>query len=197
MFYGHLMAGPDAAAPSFLASPTGGKGLSAATAQSASFHRISRQQPILIDYVFAWKGYLADQTRIFSIGPIADELIRAHEDMLLLEAEITDWIRPGISAGSVYEKAIDWTDRKGYADNFMGNGDQRVRFIGHGVGLELDEYPFFAKGQQTVVQEDMVVAIEPKLIFPGKGVVGIENTFRVTAKGLVPFTQFPGGIQLL
>jgi Xaa-Pro aminopeptidase len=43
----------------------------------------------------------------------------------------------------------------------------------------------------------MVVAIEPKLIFPGNGVVGIENTFRVTAKGLVPFTQFPGGIQLL
>lgn len=197
MFYGHLMAGPDAATPSFLASPTGGKGLSAATAQGASFHRIGRHQPILIDYVFAWKGYLADQTRIFSIGPIADELIRAHEDMLLLEDEIMDWIRPGISAGSVYEKAIDWTNRKGYADNFMGNGDQRVRFIGHGVGLELDEYPFFAKGQQTVVQEDMVVAIEPKLIFPGNGVVGIENTFRVTAKGLVPFTQFPGGIQLL
>lgn len=197
MFYGHLMAGPDAAVPSFLASPTGGKGLSAATAQGPGFHRISRHQPILIDYVFAWKGYLADQTRIFSIGPIADELIRAHEDMLLLEAEVMDWIRPGISAGSVYQKAIDWTNRKGYADSFMGNGDQRVRFIGHGVGLELDEYPFLAKGQQTVIQEDMVVAIEPKLIFPGKGVVGIENTFRVTTKGLVPFTQFPGKIQLL
>jgi methionine aminopeptidase len=58
----------------------------------------------------------------------------------------------------------------------MGAGDDRIRFIGHGVGLEVDEFPFLAEGQKTRLQEGMTIALEPKMIFPGKGVVGIENT---------------------
>ena len=191
MFYGHLMAGEQAAVPSFLASPTGGEGLSPATAQGAGFHRIQRNQPILLDYVFAWKGYLADETRIFSIGSLDEELMRGHKAMVALEEELMQWVRPGVSGGSVYEKAMEWIHRRGYADHFMGAEEQRIRFVGHGVGLELDEYPFIAAGQQALIQENMVVAVEPKLVFPGKGVVGIEDTFVVTDKGLVALTRFP------
>ncbi|MEW6260270.1 MAG: Xaa-Pro peptidase family protein [Thermodesulfobacteriota bacterium] len=197
MFYGHLMAGEQAAIPSFLASPTGGEGLSQATAQGAGFHRIQGHQPILVDYVFAWKGYLADETRIFSIGSLDEELVAGHEAMLALEQEIMQWIHPGVSAGSVYEKAMEWIHRKGYDDHFMGAEEQRIRFVGHGVGLELDEYPFIAAGQQAVIQENMVVAIEPKLVFPGKGVVGIEDTFVVTERGLLALTRFPRKVHVL
>jgi Xaa-Pro aminopeptidase len=72
----------------------------------------------------------------------------------------------------------------GYADNFMGVGARRIRFTGHGIGLELDEFPFIAKGQPLVLQPNMVIAMEPKVILPGRGVVGIENTLIVTESGL-------------
>ena len=70
----------------------------------------------------------------------------------------------------------------------MGVSGARVAFVGHGVGIELDEYPFLAQGQNTVLEENMVVALEPKLVFPGRGVVGIENTHVVTAEGLKQLT---------
>ena len=77
---------------------------------------------------------------------------------------------------------------RGYADNFMGVGDRRIRFTGHGIGLELDEFPFIAKGQDLALETGMVMALEPKVIFPGKGVVGIENTMVVTSSGLKSFS---------
>jgi len=77
---------------------------------------------------------------------------------------------------------------------FMGADGQRVRFIGHGIGIELDEFPFIASGQTLVLEEGMVIALEPKLIFPGEGVVGIENTHLVTAQGLEKLTRFDDGI---
>jgi Xaa-Pro aminopeptidase len=194
LFYGHLMCGASGAVPSYLASPTGGTGAGPAVAQGPGFDRIQAHQPILVDYVFAYKGYLSDHTRIFSIGELPDDLMRAHAAMLSIQAEIIREARPGISAGRIYEIAVDLADKAGYAENFMGTGDQRIRFVGHGVGLELDEYPFLALGQDTLLQEEMVIAFEPKLIFPGKGVVGIENTHRVTSNGLEQLTVSDGNI---
>ncbi len=83
-------------------------------------------------------------------------------------------------------------EKKGYGENFMGVGERRIRFTGHGVGLELDEFPFIAKGQQLALEAGMVIALEPKTIFPGQGVVGIENTHLVTENGLEPLSQLSG-----
>ena len=104
---------------------------------------------------------------------------------------------PGTVAGDLYEAAIEIAHEKGLGENFMGAGPDRIRFIGHGVGLELDEFPFLAKGQKTELQEGMVIALEPKLIFPGQGVVGIENTHVVTAKGLEQLTRAEEGIVIV
>ncbi|MFH0994741.1 MAG: Xaa-Pro peptidase family protein [Pseudomonadota bacterium] len=194
LFYGHLMCGASGAVPSYLASPTGGTGVSAAVAQGPGFGRIRAHEPILVDYVFAYKGYLSDQTRIFSIGELPDDLIQAHAAMLSIQAAIVREAKPGISAGRIYEMAIELADKAGYSENFMGTGDQRIRFVGHGVGLELDEYPFLASGQETLLQEGMVIALEPKLIFPGRGVVGIENTHLLTPNGLQQLTVFDENI---
>ncbi len=189
MFYGHLMAGPAAAVPSYLASPTGGASVGAAVAQGPSFRKIRKNEPILLDYVFAWKGYISDHTRIYVIGRLPQALVDAHARMLDLQERIKAMAIPGITAGSLYAAAVIMAAKEGVGDNFMGAGADRVRFIGHGVGLELDEFPFLAKGQKTELQEDMVIALEPKLIFPGKGVVGIENTHVVTRSGLEQLTH--------
>ena len=189
MFYGHLMSGPAAAVPSFLASPTGGASVSAAVAQGPGFRKIRRHEPILFDYVFAWKGYISDHTRIFAIGRPPQQLVDAHAHMLDLQEQIKAMATPGTSAGDLYSAAIEIATRKGVDAYFMGAGTDRIRFIGHGVGLELDEFPFLAHGQTIKLEEGMVIALEPKLVFPGKGVVGIENTHVVTQSGLDQLTH--------
>lgn len=197
LFYGHLLAGESAAVPSYLASPTGGSAANPAVAQGAGFARIMPHQPILLDYVFALNGYISDHTRIFAVGSISDELMAAHAAMLDIQARIRKEARPGVSAGYLYDLAVHLATQAGYGDNFMGAESQRIRFIGHGVGLELDEFPFLAKGQEMVLQENMVVALEPKLIFPGQGVVGIENTHVVTREGLKQLGQYPDDITIV
>lgn len=194
LFYGHLMCGASGAVPSYLASPTGGTGSGPAVAQGAGFGLIKTHEPILVDYVFAYKGYLSDQTRIFSIGELPDDLIKGHGAMLSIQDAIIHEARPGIAAGRIYEMAIELAGEAGYSENFMGTGDHRIRFVGHGVGLELDEYPFLAAGQKMLLHEDMVIALEPKLIFPGKGVVGIENTYWLTPNGLQQLTVYDENI---
>jgi Xaa-Pro aminopeptidase len=190
VFYGHLMAGPSGAVPSFPRSPTGGSGASPAVAQGPGFRPIQRHEPVLVDYVFALNGYYSDHTRIFSIGEPADEMMAAHTAMLDVQALIKREAKPGVKSGDIYELAIERTRTLGYDKYFMGVGDDRIRFVGHGIGVELDEYPFLASGQTLELQENMILALEPKLIFPGQGVVGIENTHRVTDNGLEQFGRF-------
>ncbi len=197
LFYGHLLSGPDGAVPSYLASPTGGTGPSRLTAQGAGFNRIKRDEPVLVDYVFALDGYLSDHTRIFCIGALPDELVRGHEAMLEIQEQVRKEARPGAVSGEIYEFMVGLAEEKGFGEWFMGVGDRRIRFTGHGIGLELDEFPFLAKGQKLKLEKNMVIALEPKLIVPGTGVVGIENTHLVTEEGLEPLTLSPDSISYL
>jgi Xaa-Pro aminopeptidase len=197
MFYGHLLAGASGAVPSFLASPTGGRAASPAVAQGAGFARLAAHEPILVDYTFAYNGYVSDHTRIFSLGPLPDDLMKAHDAMLAIQAAVKQAARPGMPAGDIYEMCVAQAADAGYADVFMGYGDQRIRFVGHGVGLELDEYPILAKGQSMPLMAGMTIALEPKAIFPGKGVVGIENTHIVTDQGLEQLGKYPDEVTIL
>ncbi len=190
MFYGHLLSGTSGAVPSFLSSPTGGVGASPAVAQGPGFKTIQRHEPVMVDYIFSYNGYLSDHTRIFSLGSLPAELKDAHAAMLEVQQLVKKLARPGVKAGDIYNKALAKTQELGYADHFMGIGKNRVRFVGHGIGLEVDEYPFLAAGQQLELQAGMTIALEPKLIFAGKGVVGIENTHVVTDDGLEQLGKF-------
>jgi Xaa-Pro aminopeptidase len=197
MFYGHLMAGPSGAVPSFLSSPTGGTGASPAVAQGPGFRPIQAHEPVLVDYVFALNGYYSDHARIFSIGELPDDLMAAHAAMLELQDLIKQEAKPGVPCGAIYDLALEWTRQKGYEEHFMGVGKERIRFVGHGVGIELDEYPFLAAGQKLELQAGMTLALEPKLIFPQKGVVGVENTHVVTDNGLEQFGRYPDEVVIV
>ncbi len=197
VFYGHLMAGPRAALPSFLASPTGGLGAGPAVAQGASFAPIRKGEPILVDYTFCYEGYISDCTRIFAVGGLPERLGKAYMAMLDVEGIVKRTARAGVSAGEVYRAAVERAGELGYGDRFMGAGPDRIRLVGHGVGLELDEYPFLAKGQEMVLESGMTIAVEPKLILPGEGVVGIENTHVVRDDGLETLTRSPDRITVV
>jgi Xaa-Pro aminopeptidase len=71
----------------------------------------------------------------------------------------------------------------------MGYGAQRIGYCGHGIGLELDEFPVIAKGQNVILSYGMVIAVEPKFHFPGEGVVGVEDTFVVIDEGCEKLTH--------
>lgn len=197
LFYGHLLSGADAATPSYLLSPTGGVGPSRSTSQGAGFKRIGANEPVLVDYVFALHGYLSDHARIFCIGSLPADLLKAQDAMVDIQETVKRQARPGVLSGEIYEMMVDAADEKGYGDWFMGVGDRRIRFTGHGVGLELDEFPFIAQAQKLPLENNMVIALEPKVIIPGKGVVGIENTHVVTDHGLEPLTRSPDSIMFL
>ena len=163
--------------------PVTGQGISIAHPSGASLAQIQMGEPIVVDMVTTVHGYQIDQTRIMSLGRLSDEMTRPYEIALELEERIRRALVPGKVTGEIHEETLTWVRKNtSYEENFMGYGKSRVSFVGHGVGLELDEFPTISKGSKVVLKPGMVVAIEPKFIFPGVGVVGIEDTVVVESE---------------
>jgi Xaa-Pro dipeptidase len=186
MFYGQLLTGASGAAASYPDTPLAGTGLSPAVAQGVSFKLIGRGEPVVFDFVPVREGYIADFTRMFVLGEAPDEMRRAYEASGAIQAAVAAAARPGVSCGVLYETAVAGAAAAGLGEYFMGHGAGQVRFVGHGVGLELDELPVLAAGGPEL-QENMVFALEPKFVMPF-GAIGIENTWVVTAAGIERLT---------
>jgi Xaa-Pro dipeptidase len=195
LFFGHIMAGAGAAAPSFFDGPTGGDGLNPSYPQGAGLNRIRRDQTILIDYVTVVNGYMVDQTRVFTLGSLPPELNKAFETALRIKQALISLGKPGRLGSGLFQAAADLAGAAGLSKHFMGYGEQ-VSFVGHGVGLELDEMPVIARNVDLPLEEGMVFALEPKFVFPGVGVVGIEDTFLVGPDGLEQITKYEDCPQL-
>jgi Xaa-Pro aminopeptidase len=191
MFFGHLLSGATGALSSFLDSPTGGMGISTASPQGAGRKAIRSGEPITLDFVGIYNGYIVDQTRLYSLGSLPDALNRAFEAALLVQDVVKALLQPGCSGGEIYAAALETAKKEGLDEHFMGVGDTQAKYVGHGVGLELDEFPILAKGSSHVLAENMVVAVEPKFTFPGLGVVGIENTWHIQARGVKKISITP------
>lgn len=184
MYFGHILSGPDAAVPSYGNTATGGMGVSPAFAQGASDRRIGMDEMVSVDTMLNRDGYLNDQTRNFAVGTPPARLLDAYRFSREIHERFKAEARPGSIAGELYDRVMGWVEKAGWTDSFMGFGDSRISFVGHGLGIEVDEYPFIARGQDLVIEEGMIVAFEPKLILPGVGLAGLENTYVVTREGL-------------
>jgi Xaa-Pro aminopeptidase len=188
MTYAHVLSGESGAIISFLDSPHGGKGNTPAMTQGASFRRIRKNEPIGIDYGVGINGYLADQFRTFVIGDLPDDLMRAHDCSVEVHGLFAKEAKPGVSSADLYRLALKKAEKAGFGEHFMGYGEGRVRFIGHGLGLEIDEHPILAPRFNQRLEPGMVIALEPKFVFPGKGVVGLEDDYLITATGVERLT---------
>ncbi|HUU79807.1 MAG TPA: Xaa-Pro peptidase family protein [Acidobacteriota bacterium] len=188
MTYAHVLSGENGSIVSFCDTATGGTGNTPAVAQGAGFRRIGKNEPIGIDYGVGVNGYLADQFRTFVIGGLPEELEKAHECSKEIHEMLIEEGRPGVACSHLYRLAEDLAGKKGYMDYFMGHGEGRVKYIGHGIGLEIDEYPIISRYFTEELKEGMVIALEPKFIFPGVGVVGLEDDYLVTPTGLKRLT---------
>lgn len=198
MCFGHAFSGVDSAVPAYTDTPFGGMGASPCFGQGAGHKPIGQNEPIIMDFAGSIDGYLVDQTRVFSIGPLSERLTRGFEDMLKVQQLMKELAVPGISWGELYDRCLALAVELGYADSFMGAPNSQVSFIGHGLGIEIDEYPFIAKGfKDQVLEIGMAWAFEPKVVFPGEGAVGIENTFYLSNDGLKQLTRSDDGLVIL
>lgn len=191
---GMIGSGEAAAEPTYFDGPAGGRGLSAAHPQSVSVKKMERNEPILIDLGCSYEGYVIDQTRTVVMGKLADDLQQAYDLTERILKETERHLRPGIPCETLYIRALEMVEEAGLSEHFMGFGDDQVKFLGHGIGMEIDELPVLAKRFTDPLAPGMVVAIEPKFTFPGRGVVGIENSYLITDHGFEKLTISPEGI---
>lgn len=197
MLFAHVFSGADTAVPAYLDTPLGGMGPNPSFGQGASWKRIERNEPVIVDFAGSVDGYLVDQTRIFAVGELSERLMKGYGDMLKVEALMKELVAPGVSWGTVYDECLSLALEMGYGDSFMGGAGAQVSFIGHGLGIEIDEYPFIARGfGDYLFETGMAFAFEPKVVFPGEGAVGIENTFYLSDEGLKQLTYSPDEIVL-
>lgn len=188
LFYGHVLSGKSGAVPTFFDGPTGGSGINPSYPLGAGYKPVVSGEPVLIDFVTVLEGYMVDQTRLFWLGNLPENLHRAYR----LAQEITRSLIPLGAAGAgsreLYLHACMLSDNAGLGDYFMGH-ESKANFIGHGVGLELDELPVITGAVDFTLDEGMVFALEPKFVFPDQGAVGIEDTFVVRPHGLEQLTR--------
>ncbi len=200
---GHILSGPDATRRGYLDAPTNGLGLSPAFSQGASRNRIQPGVPVSIDFMVNYEGYMADMTRVLCLGELPAGYQRIHQELVALQQALATALVPGKTGGELYEFALELVHDLGLEPYFMGHGRDRVSFIGHGIGLEVDEFPFITRNNPMPLSPGMVVALEPKLILPPghrapaphsdlpPGVVSIEDTFLITEGEAIRLTLSP------
>ncbi len=186
-----VLTGPTGALPAWTSTPAGGRGMSVAYGMGASGARYEPGLPFTVDVAGYHMGYLCDQTRTFAPAPLKGPLEAALELAIAMEERVESLLRPGAVSGDIYQEAEEMAREAGLDHAFMGTGRDRVRFIGHGVGIELDEYPFLSRGNSMPLEAGMVVAVEPKFSIPGLGMVGVEDTYLITETGCQRLTLGP------
>ncbi|SDC11565.1 MULTISPECIES: M24 family metallopeptidase [unclassified Candidatus Frackibacter] len=158
----------------------GGSGLHASIGIGSSHKKITEGEPIVVDFVSNYQGYHVDQTRLAVLGEPSAYLQETHEKMVNFLDRLSEYLIPQHSWKEIYEEGKRIAEELEVAEYFMGYGDNKVRFVGHGVGLELNEFPFLADGLNFDLEPGMAIALEPKLLVPDVGAIGIENTYLVT-----------------
>lgn len=189
IFMGSILAGENAEAPSPFDFALGGSGMDASCPLGANGTILKEGTAIMVDMAGNYTPYMTDMTRVFSVGKLTEEAYRAHQTSLTIQNEIENKARPGVVCSELYNMAASIAEKEGFSANFMGT-KQQAKFVGHGIGIQINELPVLTPRSKEELKPDMVFALEPKFVIPGVGAVGIENSFLVTETGLEKLTCF-------
>jgi Xaa-Pro dipeptidase len=193
----HIMFGKTGAMATYIKGPLGGMGTTPAYSGGSSYNVITENQPLVIDFGVGLSGYISDMTRTFVIGKLPREMEKAYAVSREIKYFMEGRVKPGDSIAELYNDIVSMVAGKSLVDHFMGYKNNRMPFVGHGIGLELDEYPVISATFNQEFQENMVFAFEPKFAFPDKGAVGLEDNYVVTAGGVERLTLFDDNILVI
>lgn len=144
---------------------------------------------VMVDMGGNFTGYMTDMTRVFYVGDIPMLAKKAHQVSIDIHNEIMKMAKPGVPVSQLYDLALNMAKSTGLEDYFMGY-TQKAGFVGHGVGIEVNEAPVLAPRSKDILEEGNVIALEPKFVIPHVGAVGIENTYVVNSDGIEKLTHF-------
>ena len=187
LFMGNVLAGDNADSPSPFDFAMGGAGLDPSVPVGADNTKIEPGMAVMVDVNGNYNGYMTDMTRIYSAGPLDEKALEAHRCSIAIHRRLQAMGKPGVKASEMYEAAAEEASKAGLADYFMGHR-QKAGFVGHGVGIEINERPVLAPRSRDILQLRNVIAIEPKFVIPGVGAVGNEDTYVVREDGLERIT---------
>lgn len=148
-----------------------------------AFRKLKAGRLVYLDIPCGFDGYHTDKTVVYYYGDLAKDtqaaqIMEAQERCLELEQEVVSMMAPGVTIESLYLRTMAKFNNI-YGDAFMNGG----KFLGHSIGLVMDEAPAIAKGFKELLEPGMTFAVEPKIALPGIGLVGTENTYVVTERG--------------
>ncbi|WP_280750937.1 MULTISPECIES: Xaa-Pro peptidase family protein [unclassified Parabacteroides] len=189
IFMGSLLAGENAETPSPFDFALGGGGVNSSLPIGANGTLLKEGTAVMVDMAGNYTPYITDMTRVFSVGKLPEEAYRAHQVALEIQEVVTNISRPGTSCAEMYNLSLNIAEKAGLGDCFMGT-KQQAKFVGHGIGIQINELPVLTPRSKEVLEPAMVFALEPKFVLPGIGAVGIENSFLVTETGIEKLTIF-------
>lgn len=190
IFMGNVLTGHNADEPSPYDFAMGGLGLDPSLPVGADGTVIKPGIPVMVDVNGNYTGYMTDMTRMYYTGSLSEDTLRACRLSAEICRTLAGMMVPGAKASDLYHKAVDMVSEAGMKEYFMGHRSQ-AGFVGHGVGIEVNEAPVIAPRSKDIIEEGNVIALEPKFVIPEIGPVGIENTYIVTAAGGKLITTAP------
>ncbi len=184
MVLGQIGFGESSIYPGYFNGPGGYYGMSPAVPLLGSrSHRLVGGSLVFVDAAFGLDGYHTDKTVIFVYGgEMPPEAAAIHRKCINIQDEIASMLVPGAVPSQIYRSIMERLEPE-FLRDFMGFGRRRAKFLGHGIGLQVDEFPVLAEGFDEPIEENMVIAVEPKKGIAGFGMVGIANTHQVTCSG--------------
>ena len=183
-----VVAGRTGGIPSFFDAAVGGVGPHPGASHGASFNKVKKNEPVLVDLVHVHRGYVVDMTRMFVAGKLSPEWEERLEATLDIKDLIIDSLSKGNTCENVWNDALEYVrQRPGWEEHLMGMAPDQSKFLGHGVGLELDESPVIASGFSKELPIGGTMAIEPKFVY-SDGCIGNEDTWIRTDQGVEPIT---------
>lgn len=198
LFMGIVSFGESGNYPTASVGPGGLTGLSPAFPLLGGKKKLGRGEPIFVDTGFGYEGYFTDKTRVFSLGAPPAEALDAYTVCLNIQEAVRCRLKPGAIPSEIYEEVYnEFVYPRGFEKHFMGFGSNQVPFLGHGIGLAIDEFPAIAGKVHIPLETHMVIALEPKKGLEGIGLVGVENTFLVTPQGGEKLTPGSDGMTIV
>lgn len=190
LYMGNLLAGDNADAPSPYDFAMGGEGMDPSLPVGADGTIIKPGMTVMVDMNGNYNGYMTDMTRVYALGDISDLAMKAHQCSIDIHHTLRDMMRPGAEAKELWRVADEMVEARDLKAYYMGHR-QHAGFIGHGLGIEINELPVIAPRSRDILAENNVIALEPKFVIPHVGAVGIENTYVVKADSAECLTPAP------